>query len=79
MCYFYYSLVLRVVGYPCMVGNFPMSAEGFEMKGCEGRVIISFYLLRNAHDGKFTMCGKLSSLSCLLFGVWPVRNENTCQ
>ena len=35
-----------------MMGNFPVCAEGFELRASEGRAIISFYLLRNAHDGK---------------------------
>jgi hypothetical protein len=35
-----------------MMGNFPACAEGFELRASEGRAIISFYLLRNAHDGK---------------------------
>lgn len=33
----------------CMMGNFPVCAEGFELRASEGWVIISFYLLRNAH------------------------------
>ena len=52
MCSFYYSLALRVVGNSRMMGNFPVCAEGFELRASEGTVIISFYLLRNAHDGK---------------------------
>jgi hypothetical protein len=35
-----------------MMGNFPVHAEGFEFRASEGRAIISFYLLRNAHDDK---------------------------
>ena len=52
MCSFYYSLALRVVGNSHMMGNFPVCAEGFELRASEGQAIISFYLLRNAHDGK---------------------------
>jgi hypothetical protein len=52
MCSFYYSLALRVVGNSHMMGNFPASAKGFELRASEGRGIISFYLLRNSHDGK---------------------------
>ena len=46
MCSFYYSLALGVLG------NFPVCAEGFELRASEGQAIISFYLLRNAHEGK---------------------------
>lgn len=35
-----------------MKGNFPICAEGFELKPSEGWTIISVYLLRNAGDGK---------------------------
>jgi urease gamma subunit len=35
-----------------MMHNFPVCAEGFELRASEGQAIISFYLLRNAHDGK---------------------------
>ena len=52
MCSFYYSLALGAVGNYCMMGNFPVCAEGFELRASEGTVITSFYLLRNAHDGK---------------------------
>jgi hypothetical protein len=52
MCSYYYSLALRVVGNSRMMGNFPVCAEGFELRASEGTVIISFYLLRNAHGGK---------------------------
>lgn len=48
---FYHSLALMVVGNPCMVGNFSMCAEGFELRASEARAIISFHLLRNVHDG----------------------------
>jgi len=65
MCSFYYSLALRVVGNLCMVGNFPMCAEGFELRANEGRSIISFYLLRNAHNGK----GRLTFLRFYFFGL----------
>ena len=44
--------LLFLVGNSCMMGNFPVCAEGFELRTSEGRAIISFYLLRNAHDGK---------------------------
>jgi hypothetical protein len=43
-----------------MMGNFPTCAEDFELRASEDRVIISFYLLKNAHDGKtgvFTYLG----------------------
>lgn len=52
MCSFYYSFALRVVGYPYMVGNFPMCVESFELWPSEGRAIVSFYFLGNAHDAK---------------------------
>jgi hypothetical protein len=52
MCSFYYSLALRVVVKPCMVGNFPVCARSFELRASEGRAIMSFYLLRDDHDGK---------------------------
>jgi hypothetical protein len=35
-----------------MMGNFPVCGEDFELGASEGRAIISFYLMRNAHDGK---------------------------
>ena len=38
-------------GYSCMMGNFQVCAQGFELRASEGRVIICFYLLRIAHDG----------------------------
>ena len=52
MCSLYYSLALEIVGNSHMMGNFPVHAEGFELRASEGRAIISFYLLRNAHDDK---------------------------
>ena len=52
VCSLYYSLALEIVGNSHMMGNFPVHAEGFELRASEGRAIISFYLLRNAHDGK---------------------------
>jgi len=48
---FYYSRALRVGG-PLYGGQFPNVCRGFELKASEGRTIISFYLLRNVHDGK---------------------------
>jgi hypothetical protein len=32
--------------------HFPVCADGSELRASEGQVIISFYLLRNACDGK---------------------------
>ena len=49
---FLFSLTLRVVGNSHMVGNFSLCVEGFVWRASEGRAIINFYLLRNAHDGK---------------------------
>ena len=34
------------------MGNFSVCAESSELTVSDGRVSISFYLLRNAHDGK---------------------------
>jgi hypothetical protein len=35
-----------------MMTNFPVCSDGSELRASEGQVIISFYLLRNACDGK---------------------------
>ena len=51
MCSFYHSLSLRVLGVPFTTGNFLVFEEDFELRASEGRDIIRFYLLRNAHDG----------------------------
>ena len=53
----------------CMMGNFPVCAEGFELRASEGRAIISFYLLRNAHDGKGGEHMVNQLLSFHLFGL----------
>lgn len=50
--FFYYSLALSFVRNLCMVGNFPVYADGFELRASEGKAIISFYLLRNAYNVK---------------------------
>ena len=52
MCSFYYFLALEVMENSCMMDNFSVCEEGFELRANEGQAIISFYLLRNAHDGK---------------------------
>lgn len=40
------------LGPESMVDNCPLCAEGVELRDSEGKVIISFYLLRNAYDVK---------------------------
>jgi hypothetical protein len=35
-----------------MMDNFPVCAEGFELRASQVRAIISFYLLSNKHNGK---------------------------
>ena len=66
---FLFSLALRVVGNSRMMHNFPVCAEGFELRASEGQAIISFYLLRNAHDGKGGEHMMNQLLSFHLFGL----------
>lgn len=61
MCFFYYSLAPSVVRKPCI----QICAESFELRASEGRDIITFYLLKNVHDGK----GAFIFLNFHLFGL----------
>ena len=52
MFFFLIPWPLGIMRNSCVVDNFPLRVEGFELEAGRGRSIIRFYLLTKDHDGK---------------------------